>query len=367
MLYFLLVASAFFTLLANAITFPPPEPCTGNCTGHVHDPSVVRRNDGKYFRFTTNGRINIATAPSMTGPWTYRCPALPKCSKINIKGKCDLWAPDVIKVDGKYYMYYSVSSMGSKTSDIGVATSPNMECGTWTDHGSIGIPTGSWNRIDANLLSISPKSKGYMLWGSFWTGIWQARMASPPLRVVDNVKTVHLEQNTTKRPDNRPTGPSEGGFQFRWRIGNKDWYYLFFSSGGCCNVPPKLAPPGEEYKVMVCRSDRPEGPFVDKRGRNCASKNGGTLLYWGQGNTFAAGGQGVMYDGGLRKVVMYYHYIDKRVGYAYEKFKFGWNVLRFGNDGWPVVVPWDRKKVRRDDGSEGEAVDETIPWTADFE
>ncbi|KAI6854328.1 hypothetical protein KC343_g2437 [Hortaea werneckii] len=150
----------------------------------------------------------------MTGPWTYRCPALPKCSKINIKGKCDLWAPDVIKVDGKYYMYYSVSSMGSKTSDIGVATSPNMECGTWTDHGSIGIPTGSWNRIDANMLSISPKSTGYMLWGSFWTGIWQARMAIPPLRVVDNVKTVHLEQNTTKRPDNRPTGPSEGGFQF---------------------------------------------------------------------------------------------------------------------------------------------------------
>ncbi|RMY66788.1 hypothetical protein D0863_08211 [Hortaea werneckii] len=239
--------------------------------------------------------------------------------QINIKGKCDLWAPDVIKVDGKYYMYYSVSSMGSKTSDIGVATSPNMECGTWTDHGSIGIPTGSWNRIDANMLSISPKSTGYMLWGSFWTGIWQARMAIPPLRVVDNVKTVHLEQNTPKRPDNRPTGPSEGGF----------------NSDGGSGIRT-------EYKVMVCRSDRPEGPFVDKRERNCATKNGGTLVYWGQGNTFAAGGQGVMYDGGLNKVVMYYHYIDKKVGYAYEKFKFGWNVLRFGNDGWPVVVPWDQ-------------------------
>lgn len=46
MLNFLIVATAFFNLLANAVTFPPPEPCTGNCTGYVHDSSVVRRNDG---------------------------------------------------------------------------------------------------------------------------------------------------------------------------------------------------------------------------------------------------------------------------------------------------------------------------------
>lgn len=58
-----------------------------------------------------------------------------------------------------YYAYYTVSRIGFEQSDIGVATSPNLEVGSWTDHGSIGIPIGNnnqggpnnWNNIDPNL------------------------------------------------------------------------------------------------------------------------------------------------------------------------------------------------------------------------
>ncbi|KAK5123111.1 hypothetical protein LTR85_003309 [Meristemomyces frigidus] len=334
---FLLRALLLLPALVSAITYPPVGKCTGNCSGGVHDPNVVRRDDGTYFRFTTNGRVNIATAPSISGPWTYRGAAIPEGSIIDLPGRDDIWAPDVIKSNGVYYMTYAVSAIGSLNSDIGVATSKTMEPGSWTDHGSIGVPSGSFNRIDPNLMQLSPTSTPYLTWGSFWTDIWQIEMANTPLKVLSGQKPLHLEQNTTVRPQGRPTGPIEGSYQFRWTVGGKTYYYLFFSSGGCCNVPPNLAPPGEEYKIMVCRSESPTGPFVGKLGHSCLTENGGTIVLQSHNDLLAAGGQGVMYDPGVGSVVVYYHYIKPSVGYAYKDFHFGWNKLDFSS-GWPVVV-----------------------------
>jgi len=67
-----------------------PETCTGTCT-NTHDPSIIRRDDGTYFRFSTGGKIAIHTAPAITGPWTYKGAAIPAGSSINLAGKDDLW------------------------------------------------------------------------------------------------------------------------------------------------------------------------------------------------------------------------------------------------------------------------------------
>ncbi|TKA25733.1 hypothetical protein B0A50_05829 [Salinomyces thailandicus] len=334
--------------------YPSPGPCTGTCTGPIHDPSLIRRRtDGLYFRFTTSNRLNTATAPTLSGPWSEPCPALPHCSIINVPGRCDLWAPDVVEVQGLYYLFYAVSAIGSRRSEIGVAVSPDLECGSWRDLGAVGVPKGSWNRIDPNFLLIpavkglsgkdekeEEEPKGYLLWGSFWTDLWQLPMAFPPVKLLDeSAEPVHLEFNTTLRPQHRPPGPSEGGFQFRWVVDGTQWFYLFFSSGGCCNRPPHLAPAGEECKIMVCRAARPTGPFVDREGRLCAGGDGGTMVLGSAGEgMFAPGGQGVMWDEGLGGVVVYYHYVDLGVGK--EEFRFGWNLLDFG-EGWPVVVRWE--------------------------
>ena len=94
-------------------------------------------------------------------------------------------------------MYYAVSTSGSHLSDIGVATSPSMDVGTWTDHGSIGIPSNdaSWNRIDPNLFRHDQNAQFYLSFGSYSQGIFQTPMNNPPLTVTGNI--VHLEQNTT--------------------------------------------------------------------------------------------------------------------------------------------------------------------------
>ena len=212
-----------------------------------------------------------------------------------------------------------------------------MEPGSWTDHGSIGIPySDRYNRIDPNLFRYGPNAPFYMNFGSFWEDIFQIPMANPPLTVQGEL--IHLEQNTTARPNNLAPGPSEGPFMFWHDLDGQEYYYLFFSSGNCCNEPDTeqgLAPPGEEYKIMACRSDNPNGGFVDRDGVPCL-QNGGSLVLASHDDVYAPGGQGVMVDP-VQGFVLYYHYVKPSVGYAYEQFFFGYNKLDFSS-GWPVVV-----------------------------
>lgn len=66
----------------------------------------------------------------------------------------------LITRSGTYYVYYSVSSFGSQNSGIGLATSPTLDCGSFTDHGSVGVvsKTGSaYNAIVSLLLEIETR------------------------------------------------------------------------------------------------------------------------------------------------------------------------------------------------------------------
>jgi arabinan endo-1,5-alpha-L-arabinosidase len=74
----------------QAASWPDPQPCSGNCSG-IHDPSIVHAADGTWWLFSTNGDISIASAPAITGPWTYKGPMLPNGSSIQITSGQQLW------------------------------------------------------------------------------------------------------------------------------------------------------------------------------------------------------------------------------------------------------------------------------------
>ncbi|KFY06216.1 hypothetical protein V491_08777, partial [Pseudogymnoascus sp. VKM F-3775] len=206
--------------------------------------------------------------------------------------------------------------------------------------------SSNYNKIDANILVIpaadaSEKESYVLSFGSFWQNIYQVPLRNPPLEVT-NAKPTHLELNQTGE---LPYGdnPSEGAFQFMWqpKSAAKPFFYLFFSSGYCC-VSGDIDV-GSEYKIMVCRSESPSGPFVDKEGRSCLTENGGTLIYGTQrqssrGIVYAPGGQGVMYDKDIDggSVVLYYHYIANFTDVDHPG-TFGWNKLDFDTTGWPEV------------------------------
>ncbi|KAL2022171.1 hypothetical protein VTK56DRAFT_6000 [Thermocarpiscus australiensis] len=300
-----------------------PEACSGTCN-NAHDPSIVRRSDGTYFRFSTGGRIAIHTAPSLTGPWTYRGAMLPSGSSINLPGNQDLWAPDVSQVGNLYYVYYSVSTFGSQNSSIGLARSSTMDVGTWTDVGSVGVtsnPTKPYNAIDANLINAG--GNYYLTFGSFWRDIHQVPMAGTPTKVQSGSSAYQVAYDPSDTA-------MEGATLFRYG----SYYYLFFSKGSCCGYDTNRPPAGKEYRIMVCRSSSATGNFVDQSGRSCTS-GGGTVVLPSHDWVYGPGGQGV-YQDPTYGPVLYYHYVDTRIGYADGQKKFGWNRIDFSS-GWPVV------------------------------
>ena len=82
------VSLLYFSILVKC--FPDPGSCAGEC-GYVHDPYVVRRDDGTYFRFVTFKDIQIASAPSIKGPWRGQGSVLPSGSMIPLPGNDSLW------------------------------------------------------------------------------------------------------------------------------------------------------------------------------------------------------------------------------------------------------------------------------------
>lgn len=53
-------------VLPGAAAYPDPGACSGDCW--AHDPALVKRSDGTYFRFNTGSKIGIwkASAISMS-------------------------------------------------------------------------------------------------------------------------------------------------------------------------------------------------------------------------------------------------------------------------------------------------------------
>ena len=84
------IVAAVLSTASTVYGYANPMSCTGVCT-NAHDPALIRRDDGTYYRFSTGGKIAIHSAPSITGPWTYKGAAIPKGSSINLKGNTDLW------------------------------------------------------------------------------------------------------------------------------------------------------------------------------------------------------------------------------------------------------------------------------------
>lgn len=255
MLFNLLSFAAALLATAQA-DFAPPGPCTGFCQGH--DPSIIQRDsDGVYFKFTTGGGMDIATSSALAGPWDNVGKVLPDGSVITTtEQNKDLWAPDVHKVGDGYHLYYAVSKSGSHISALGLATSPLLEPGSWADKGSVGIESDdktAWNAIDANLVSTGD---AYLLnFGSYWQDIFQAPMNGDATKV-----TADAPKQIQYQTDDLNNHPAEGAYMF-WHDG---YWYLLWSEGKCCGFDKNKAPPGQEYKVRMGRSESTGGPFVSR-------------------------------------------------------------------------------------------------------
>jgi arabinan endo-1,5-alpha-L-arabinosidase len=306
-----LLAGAAALLLWPAGAQAEPLPVTGD-TG-IHDPSMVRTDEG-YALYGSNNLLDARTSPDRSA-WGSAGSAFaaPADWWSEYSPEQSPWAPDVSVHDGTYYMYYAVSSFGSNTSAIGLATSDTGLPGSFTDRGEVySTNSGSdHNAIDPNLF-VDDDGTWWMAFGSWWTGI----------------KMFELDPATgmrsTENDELHSLASADGGIEGPALVKEGDYYYLFASYGVCCQGTDST------YSIRVGRSESPTGPFVDQNGTDLMS-GGGTTVLASEGRYVGPGGQSVLSDDDGD--VLVYHYYD---GEDNGAPKLGLNVIDWGS-GWPVV------------------------------
>jgi hypothetical protein len=143
----------------------------------VHDPVLIKEGD-IYYLFCTGSNRRVGYTPIRCSKdlrtWTlcgHVFTALPEWAPIEIPGTRGIWAPDISFFNGKYHLYYSISTFGKNNSAIGLATNktldPNSPNYKWEDQGMVLRSTAGvddWNAIDANIV-IEDEKNVWICWG----------------------------------------------------------------------------------------------------------------------------------------------------------------------------------------------------------
>ncbi|MFT3781464.1 MAG: family 43 glycosylhydrolase [Nibricoccus sp.] len=293
---------AFLTFGASVLTAQPPS----------HDPSTMTKNtDGRYWIFTTGSGVWAMSASNTSfsdwradntvftpGTW----PSWINNYVTNFKG--GFWAPDVLPMNGKFYLYYSCAGDGAPAA-IGLATATNL-AGPWTDQGMV---VAGNNAIDPAVLLDG--SRLYMVYGNWQSGIDLIQLST----------TTGLRSGTS-RWDLVP-----GQVEAPYLMKNGSYYYLLFQRGLCCNGV------NSTYYTVVARSTSITGPYTDKAGTTVSNGGGSVFLPNKDGRYIGPGHVGY----GQGKLT--YHFYD---GNDNGNAKLRITTLSW-IDGWPyaddVVIP----------------------------
>lgn len=302
----------------------------------VHDPVIIREGD-TYHLFSTGigeGGQGIISERVSSDLVTWRLGAppfqrLPAWAATAVPGATNIWAPDISFVNGRYRLYYSVSTFGSNRSAIGLATAATLDPGSprygWRDEGLVlrSAPGDDFNAIDPNFLE-DAQGRHWLSLGSFWTGLKLFRLdpaSGKPLRPGDKPIAI------ATRPV--PAGaPSIVEAPFIFARGG--WHWLLASYDYCCKGV------NSTYYTVVARSRTPQGPYLGKDGSSMLS-GGGTILLRAdlqEKQRFRGPGHaGYFRDRNGVDHVVYHAYDREAKGAPTLRIAR----LRWGADGWPAV------------------------------
>ena len=287
----------------------------------LHDPSTVLRENGRYYLFATGRGIVTKSSQDLihwtNGPPVFSAP--PAWTTNAVPGyRGHTWAPDVIHLNGRYHLYYSVSTFGKQVSAIGLATSPALDPASpdyrWTDHGPVIQSTNGspFNAIDPSVI-LDGDGKLWMAFGSFWKGLY----------------LVELDSKTGLRP-----GTNSPVLRLAWTemieapclTRHGDFHYLFVNWGRCCRGT------NSTYEVRVGRSKTITGPYLDRDGINLVD-GGGTPFLETTGRFIGPGHIGILGERGTNWFS--YHYYDAE---SNGRSRLAFGQLRWTEDGWPVAT-----------------------------
>ncbi len=317
----------------------------------THDPSIIKTN-GYFYVYSTDASYDFSLPSGVQIRrskdlihWEYRgtafenygeeCKEAVKYARLNADKNHGFWAPDIIKTNGIYRLYFSASTFGSSRSCISMAESENPE-GPFSFKGIViasqenNIQEG--NAIDPGILE-DHNGNLYMVYGSFFGGIF----------IVELDKKTGFLKDTKQKPIRLLGGKMAAveGPVIRY-IAESGYYYLFLSYGSLSS----------DYNIRVGRAKEITGPYFDADGKELSllSKQNeeeiGTKVMGGF--TFASHtnppvGESVMAPGhnGLYVEGNDYFIVHHARSYAMPEHWFIMNIRRFAVNryGWPVIFP----------------------------
>ncbi len=223
-----------------------------NSVWFTHDPAIYHDEvSGKYYVYGT-GAICLESKDMIDWRTVGKViPNPPEESMIHVGGDA-IWAPDIVKVGNEYRLYGSNSSWGVRQSCIFLAVS-DKACGPFTPKAPVLKTTNNspCNAIDANIVEDVKTKKQYMVYGSFWGGIYMIQLD----KETGLAKDPGVGINIARRPAWND-GSLEGPYI---RYNNDFGYYYLFVSYGSLN---------SDYNIRVGRSKNITGPYLDFNGRN---------------------------------------------------------------------------------------------------
>ncbi|WP_160724408.1 arabinan endo-1,5-alpha-L-arabinosidase [Bacillus sp. USDA818B3_A] len=306
-------------------------------TNFTHDGTIIRA-DGWYYVFSTDYMVGAPPTPGIQIRkskdlihWQFVGRVFEQVSQEawDWTHGTTFWAPNAIKINGKYYLYYSVSEVGKRNSYIGLATSDKI-AGPWKDEGAVfKTKEGDGNTVNAidPAVTLDKNGQPWMVYGSYFGGIFISK----------------VDKNTGKlvNPNNQGTLLAQRkdmnfGIEGPEIIYNKKtgYYYLTVSYDWL----------EDTYNVRVGRSKNITGPFVDYNGRdmidpsdesfNTGNKIVGPYSFGNDPGWLGTGHNGLLQDG-----ENYYLIHNARAGE--DKYWSHLHVRKmvWTDDGWPVVSP----------------------------
>src|SRR6187549_2305550 len=269
----------------------------------IHDPSTIVECDGKYYTFGTGGGGLISE-----DGWTWNGGAV---------RPGDGAAPDAIKIGDRYLVIYGATGGGSnhkgailtmwnKTLD---PKSPDFK---YSEPVVVATSDGYEDNdaIDPAFLLDPTTGRLWLTYGTYFGFI----------------RLVELDPQTGHRKTGNQPIDIAIDMEATDLIYRDGWYYLLGTHGTCCDGA------NSTYNIVVGRSKKVTGPYLDNMGRDML-KGGGKMVLAAGGRVNGPGHFGrVILEDGVEKMSCHYEADLDQSGYSV----LGIRPLLWKN-GWPVA------------------------------
>lgn len=306
----------------------------------IHDPSTIVECDGKYYTFGTGGGGLISA-----DGWTWYG------GGVRPGGGA---APDAIKIGNRYLVTYgatggggnhkgAIFTMWNNTLD---PKSPNFK---YSEPVVVATSDGyeENDAIDPGLLFDPATKRLWLTYGTYFGFI----------------RLVELDPKTGKRKEGNKPVDVAATCEASVPVYRDGWYYLIATHGSCCDGA------NSTYNVVVGRSKKINGPYLDNVGRDMM-EGGGKMVAVTRGGLIGPGHFGhLILEKGVEKMSIHYEADLAQGGrsvlailpliwkdgwpFAGEKFIEGTYVIESVRRGYALELAVDMVRMARAQGGFG--------------